>query len=172
MGRPRQEVGHASLPPASNRITGTPEISEDPEAILESVGLHVHLVGANFAADPDIVFAANHVERVRDGEDVRAALKGRESAITQKTRSRPRTLVEVSPQLMPPGCAGMPSSAICNCRYQRRNVVENPVEADIDLVDVRSEKMWVSETATLRPWLLMFCVLPKHGSAKPGARQV
>src|SRR6266403_935533 len=34
---------------------------------------------------------------------------------------------------------------------------------------LRSEKIWVSDTATLRPWLLMFCVLAKaFGSAKPG----
>src|ERR1700681_248827 len=31
------------------------------------------------------------------------------------------------------------------------------------------EKIWVSETATLRPWLLIFCVLPKAlCSANPG----
>ncbi len=34
---------------------------------------------------------------------------------------------------------------------------------------VRSEKMWVSESATLRPWLVMSCVLAKGlGSANPG----
>src|SRR6266851_8898554 len=34
---------------------------------------------------------------------------------------------------------------------------------------LRSEKIWVSDTATLRPWLLMFCVLAKAPcSANPG----
>src|SRR6266852_1170257 len=34
---------------------------------------------------------------------------------------------------------------------------------------MRSEKIWVSDSETLRPWLVMFCVLANAlGSANPG----
>ena len=69
----------------SRGIAGEAEV--DKEAVLERVGLYVHLLIAEAAADLDVVLAANHVERVRDLEDVGAALEGSEAAIAQAPSS-------------------------------------------------------------------------------------
>ena len=53
------------------------------EAILEGIGLNVHLMGANRAANPYVMLATNHVKRVGDGEHVGSALEWRKPAIAQ-----------------------------------------------------------------------------------------
>ena len=63
-------------------IAGEPEV--DKEAVLERVGLYVHLLIAEAAADLDVVLAANHVKRVGNLKHVGAALEGSESAIAQR----------------------------------------------------------------------------------------
>src|SRR5258708_4414034 len=56
----------------------------DEETILESVRLDIHLLSADTAPHPNVVLAPNHVERVRDGENVGPALEGSKPAITQR----------------------------------------------------------------------------------------
>ncbi len=57
---------------------------DQEEAVLESVGLNVHLVGANPHANTDVVLAANHVEGIGNGEHVGSTLEGRKTAIPQR----------------------------------------------------------------------------------------
>ena len=65
------------------RLAG-PSARVDPVSVLEAFRQHIHLIGANGAADPDIVAAANHVERIGDGEDIGAARERRKAAITER----------------------------------------------------------------------------------------
>src|SRR4029077_7998354 len=55
----------------------------DEETILKSVRFHIHLISSESTANPDVVLAANHVERVRDVENVGPPLEGSKPAITQ-----------------------------------------------------------------------------------------
>ena len=68
-----------------------PQAGKDPVSVLETLGQDVHLIGANGAADLNVVVAANHVERIGDGENIGPALKRRESAIAQ----RPVTAIQL-----------------------------------------------------------------------------
>jgi hypothetical protein len=64
-------------------IVASPYIGENQKPILEGIGSHIQLVDANLAADPDIVPATDHVERVGDCENVGSARKGGKTAVTQ-----------------------------------------------------------------------------------------
>src|SRR6266849_3918680 len=71
--------------PARGVISEVSEVAtEKKEAILEGVRLNIHLLGTNLAADSDVVFPANHVERVRNGEHVRSTQEGSKPAIPQR----------------------------------------------------------------------------------------
>src|SRR5258708_2777366 len=62
------------------RITG-PKTTGNPESVLETLRLYVHLIGADAHSGLDVMLSANHVQRVRDGEYVGAALKRGEATI-------------------------------------------------------------------------------------------
>src|SRR6266849_1501328 len=68
-----QEIGRS--------VAGQHKIDEEP--VLEGVGFNIHLIGAEPHTDADIVFAANHIEGVRDQENVRPTLKWGKATVTE-----------------------------------------------------------------------------------------
>jgi len=74
-GQAHEEIGFGISGPSTGHF---------PEAILEALCLCVHLHGANGHADLDVVLAANHLERIADGENIGPTLEGREAAITNR----------------------------------------------------------------------------------------
>src|SRR5215831_3956014 len=78
-------AGHAKEKIAQ-AVAGKPTRKHE-EPVLESVGQDVQLIGADLPADGNIVFAANHIERIGDEEDVGPTLKGSKAPITQGPES-------------------------------------------------------------------------------------
>ncbi len=125
----------------------------DVETVLKRIGLDVHLLDANAHANPDVVVAADHVERVGNREDVGPALEGCESTIAQRpvVVHERRTHAATDAVLCrlgttrrePPGhlllrlAPGIPMLAACaSAVSEGENVIENPVKAKRELVDV------------------------------------
>src|SRR5437016_14129005 len=84
-----------------------------------------------------------------------------------------------SPEGAPPGrleqllsrfAPGIPSLAASQVRSPNdRMWLKIRLKPPLIWLRVRSEKMWVSDNETLRPWLVIFWVLAKAlGSANPG----
>src|SRR5437879_2060735 len=65
----------------SRGISSNTEV--DVEAILKGIGLDIHLLVTESTTDLDVVFAANHVERVGNLENVGPALEGSEPTISE-----------------------------------------------------------------------------------------
>ncbi len=122
------------------------------ESILERVGEHIHLLGANLSADADVVFAPIQVERIGDVEHVGATLERRKAAITQRpvaaedAGGSQAAAYAVSLGLRQPRrCAGAAAVQVRACDTDLRglastisegeNVIENSVESSADLVD-------------------------------------
>ena len=49
---------------------------EHPKSVLEGIRFHIHLIRSELAADLDVVFTSDHVERIREVEDVGPTLEG------------------------------------------------------------------------------------------------
>src|SRR5260370_9505784 len=59
----------------------SPRATQGPEPVLEALGLHVHLIGADADADFNVVLAADHVQGVVDGNYVGSPLEWGEATI-------------------------------------------------------------------------------------------
>ena len=56
-------------------------VADDPEAVLESLGAHVHLVVAEVNPHPEVMLVTDEFERVAERVDVRSTLERRVAAI-------------------------------------------------------------------------------------------
>ena len=81
-GHSHQQVGLGIA--GDDACTG--EVSEepdDPEAVLKFLRADIHLIVAEIDAGVDFMLAADQVEIVLEGEDIRSALKWRVAAIAE-----------------------------------------------------------------------------------------
>ena len=74
-------------------------VADDPEAILESLSAHVHLIGAKVDPEPEVVLIVDVIERVAEREDVGSTLERRVAAIAEGPIAALERSVETSPQL-------------------------------------------------------------------------
>src|ERR1700722_31780 len=58
-------------------------VADKPEAILEGLRAHVHLIGAEVEAHPQFMLVQDEIERVFEREDVRSTLERGEAAIAE-----------------------------------------------------------------------------------------
>src|SRR5215475_10292740 len=147
--KPHEQVGHVI---ATRKVLEGPKIGEDPKPILEGVGHDIHLVGTKFAAHPDVVFAPDHVERIRDMEDVGTTLERGKSAIAQtpvsaahdgrgqatadaKRAGLRRTGRSLGTLAVDVGGRNVECIRLAASVTKRANVVEDPVIPYVDLVD-------------------------------------
>src|ERR1700732_3580141 len=64
----------------SGKVSGD---TDDPEAILESLSAHIHLVSAKVDAELEVVLIVDVIEGVPEREDVGSTLERREAAIAE-----------------------------------------------------------------------------------------
>ena len=114
---------------------------------------YIHLVDADLAADPDVVLPTIHVERIGDGVNVGAALKGRKSTITQRpvtakhlgrcqtaTHTRFGRLGYNASRSVRAVAVDVSAGNADDCGFaragaERENMVKNPAESEAGLVD-------------------------------------
>src|SRR6266478_7291372 len=125
----------------------------DEETILKSIRFNIHLICTESTANPDIVLAANHVERVRDEEDVGPALERSKPAITQVPVITHECRGEATTHAVFGGLVDNTGRSVCTYAIQiraqdtdfggltcsvskRQNVVENTIKAGCELVDI------------------------------------
>ena len=72
--------------PVRRSAAGSPvqQPADDPESIRETDGHGIQLIGANRAADADVVVAAHHVQRIGERPNIGAAHERRIAAIAQR----------------------------------------------------------------------------------------
>ena len=69
---------------------------------MEGLGPDIQLVHTNLTPNSDVVFAADHIEGVRDGKYVSSSLKGSKTAIAKRPviaddgRAKPATFAVLS----------------------------------------------------------------------------
>ena len=89
-GHPHQQVG---LGIAAEESFDT----DNPEAVLKCFRADVHLIGAKIDAGVNFVLAADQVEIVLEGEDIRSTLKRGVAAIAERPIAALRQSVEGTP---------------------------------------------------------------------------
>src|SRR5882724_7954806 len=119
----------------------------NPEAVLEGLGAHIHLVSADADTELEIMLSADHVERIIYREDVGSALERRKAAIAK----RPKGTCQIEGNACHPAAIGAADAGVvgvaaqvcaddaevCGCtspRALRNDVVEDAIVAKLELV--------------------------------------
>ena len=77
----RSASGLPAAEPAAAEVSGD---AEEPEAGSKGFCAHIHLIGTEIDAGVDFMLAADQVEIVFEGEDIRSTLKWRVAAIAER----------------------------------------------------------------------------------------
>src|SRR5882724_8998353 len=118
----------------------------NPEAVLEGLGAHIHLVSADADTELEIMLSADHVERIIYREDVGSALERRKAAIAKGPEAANHQYANHPAAVRPWRASGAAVGAteiraddaeLCGCtspRALRSDVVEDAIVAKAELV--------------------------------------